>query len=166
MTALEQALVAPKKKVIVERISTKMREAALISKYNLQALKLMCVAPEMAQVINAKMVREYTGIDYTPHLAGYVSVEDVPMTPTQLGQLMDGMSPKATNDWLVARSLQVRDAKGNFILTELGKQYGVMEPFQSASSKHVGYRIKWYRKVASVEETSMTTDELGDMLGV
>ncbi len=141
-----------------DRQSSEMREASLIAKYNLQTLKLFGVAPEMATVITAKMVKEYTGVDYMPHLTGYISVEDKPLTPTQLGQLMDGMTPRAVNDWLVRRNLQVKDAKGNYLLTELGKQYGVMEPFQSATSKHAGYRVKWYRRVASVEAPKGLTD--------
>ena len=125
------------------RVSERYREAAAIAQASIKLCKLMGVEPNMARVITADLVHKEAGVDCTPMLGGNIAVAEVPVIPSKLGEPL-GLSGKKVNALLVEAGLQTRQADGSYVLTEAGKAVGVMEPFKSPHSEHVGHRPMWY----------------------
>lgn len=138
------------------RVSARYREAAAIAQAQLKLCKLMGVEQNMARVITADVVRKESGIDCTPMLAGQIAVEEVPVTPSKLGESMNPvLGGKKINVLLIEAGLQVREDDGSYQLTEAGKEFGVMEPFKSPHSQHVGHRPMWYARALAAIRSQM-----------
>lgn len=121
------------------------REAAAIAQASIKLCRLMGVEQNMARVITADLVQKESGIDCTPMLGGNIAVAEVPVIPSKLGEHL-GLSGKQVNGLLVEAGLQTKQPDGSYVLTEAGKAVGVMEPFKSPHSDHVGHRPMWYAR--------------------
>lgn len=129
------------------RVSDRYREAAAIAQASIKLCKLMGVETKMARVITADLVNKESGVDCTPMLGGNIAVEEVPVTPSKLGESMSpALGGKKINALLLEAGLQTRNEDGSYALTDAGKEFGVMEPFKSPHSQHVGHRPMWYAK--------------------
>lgn len=101
----------------------------------------------------AEMMEEKYGIDLT-HIKNLFPVEDPEIeyyTPTQIGKLIGHKngtikySAKKVNKLLIKYGLQEKDIKGNYSLTEQGKNYGVAIPY--FNNGRTGLQVKWSDKV-------------------
>jgi len=101
----------------------------------------------------AEMMEEKYGIDLT-HIKNLFPVEDPEIeyyTPTQIGKLIGQKngtikySAKKVNKLLIKYGLQEKDIKGNYSLTEQGKNYGVAIPY--FNNGRTGLQVKWSDKV-------------------
>lgn len=129
------------------RVSERYREAAAIAQASIKLCKLMGVETNMARVITADLVNKEAGVDCTPMLGGNLAVEEVPVTPSKLGEsIAPTLGGKKINALLLEAGLQSRNEDGSYTLTEAGKEFGVMEPFKSPHSQHVGHRPMWYAR--------------------
>lgn len=140
-----------------QRAADRYRDAAVIAHASIKLCKLLGVETNMARVITADLVSKESGVDCTPMLAGNIAVQDVPVTPSKIGEAMEPtISGKKVNAMLLELGLQTKDADGVYHLTEAGKAFGVTEPFKSKHSEHVGHCVKWYSRV-----TEQLTEHLG-----
>ncbi|WP_440111777.1 ORF6N domain-containing protein [Acidovorax sp. BL-A-41-H1] len=145
----EAALVRQAEAAKAPRVSERYREAAAIAQASIKLCKLMGVETNMARVITADLVNKESGVDCTPMLSGNIAVQEVPVTPSKLGaSLNPALGGKKVNALLVEAGLQVRNEDGSYVLTEAGKEFGVMEPFKSQHSQHVGHRPMWYLRAS------------------
>lgn len=75
-------------------------------------------------------------------------VQEHLFTPTELGGMLGGLSGKTVNRMLADAGLQYRLPDGKWVLTELGKQYGII---LDTGKKHLSgapvTQLKWYRNV-------------------
>lgn len=93
----------------------------------------------MARAIAADQVRKQTGIDPTPLLSGN-TVQEAPMTPTELGKLID-MSARKLNALLALQGFQEKHSESDdWVPTDKGRAYCTCNPFKSLHSQHTGYR--------------------------
>lgn len=149
------------------RASERYREADAITRYHLRICKLLGVESNMAKVITAKQVKLETGLDCAPMLAGVISVEETPMTPTELAKhIGEGVSAAKVNIALEEAGLQVSHIKPgkkgkqptkSYAITDAGKEFGSMEPYQSEFSEHAGFRPKWFKRVVELIRPLITT---------
>lgn len=144
---------APK---VAPRVSERYREAAVIAQASIRLCKLMGVEQNMARVITADVVQKESGVDCTKMLGSNIAVEEVPVTPSKLGESLS-ISGKRMNALLLEAGLQNRQNDGSYVLTEAGKAVAVMEPFKSPSSQHVGHRPMWYCRALDPVRTLLST---------
>lgn len=139
------------------RVSERYREAAVIAQASIKLCKLMGVETNMARVITADLVNKEAGVDCTPMLGSNIAVEEVPVTPSKLGEaLSPALGGKKVNALLLGAGLQTRNDDGSYALTEAGKEFGVMEPFKSPHSQHVGHRPMWYARALDPVRSQMS----------
>lgn len=75
-------------------------------------------------------------------------VQEHLFTPTELGGMLGGLSGKTVNHMLADAGLQFRVPDGKWVLTELGKQYGIiLDTGKKHSSGAPVTQLKWYRNV-------------------
>lgn len=75
-------------------------------------------------------------------------VQEHLFTPAELGGMLGGLSGKTVNRMLADAGLQFRVPDGKWVLTELGKQYGVILDTGKKHSSGVPItQLKWYRNV-------------------
>lgn len=128
------------------RATDRYRDAAVIASASIKLCKLMGVETNMARVITADLVQKEAGIDCTPMLGSNIAVAEVPVIPSKLGESLGGVSGRRVNALLLEAGLQTKLPDGSYLLTEAGKEFGVMEPFKSPNSQHVGHRPMWYER--------------------
>ena len=138
------------------RASERYREAAVITREQLKICKLLGVDEGMAKVVTAKEVRNVTGLDFTPLLTHVTVTENPPMTPKEIAEhLGGGVTSEMVNSALEQLGFQVKkhwetpkgQPRSKWILTESGKEFGAMAPYQAEKQQHAGYRAVWYAKV-------------------
>ena len=75
-------------------------------------------------------------------------VQEHLFTPTELGGMLGGLSGKTVNHMLADAGLQYRLPDGKWVLTELGKQYGViLDTGKRHSAGTPITQLKWYQNV-------------------
>ena len=127
----------------------KHRQAKVIANTWLSLAKLFGTDMPMARVIAADQVKQQTGVDFMPLLAGN-TVAEAPMTPTELGKPIN-LSPRKLNALLALQGFQEKHPETeDWIPTEKGKPYCTCNPFKSPHSHHTGYRTLWYRTILNV----------------
>ncbi|ROR02112.1 ORF6N domain-containing protein [Delftia acidovorans] len=131
------------------RASVRYREAAAITGAQLKICKLLGVDAGMAKVIAAKEVKAVTGLDYTNLLTTTAATDNPRMTPKELAALIGaGATSEQVNSALEQMSFQSKERwtngkgqpRSKWVLTELGKEYGALVPYQAVEHQHSGYR--------------------------
>ena len=75
-------------------------------------------------------------------------VQEHLFTPTELGGMLGGLSGKTVNRMLADAGLQYRLPDGKWVLTELGKQYGIiLDTGKRHSAGTPITQLKWYQNV-------------------
>lgn len=126
-------------------VITKARQADALMTTYLKVGKLLGTDLPTTRAIAVEHVRAATGMNFSPLLIGN-SVEEAPMTPTDLGKEL-GINGRKMNAALEQDGFQEKDEHGEWRPTEKGKPYCTVNPYKSPSSDHVGYRVLWYRRV-------------------
>ncbi|WP_212644890.1 ORF6N domain-containing protein [Delftia sp. PE138] len=138
------------------RASVRYREAAAITGAQLKICKLLGVDEGMAKVIAAKEVKAVTGLDYTNLLTTTAATDNPRMTPKELAALIGaGATSEQVNNALEQLSFQAKERwmngkgqpRSKWVLTELGKEYGALVPYQAVEHQHSGYRPAWHARV-------------------
>lgn len=138
------------------RASVRYREAAAITGAQLKICKLLGVDAGMAKVIAAKEVKAVTGLDYTNLLTTTAATDNPRMTPKELAALIGaGATSEQVNNALEQMRFQTKERwtngkgqpRSKWVLTELGKEYGALVPYQAEEHQHSGYRPAWYATV-------------------
>ena len=138
-----------------DKVSLQQRQAKAIASTWLSVAKMFGTDTAMARVIAADQVKQQTGIDFMPLLAGNTVVE-APMTPTELGKPID-LSPRKLNALLALQGFQEKHPDtGDWVPTEKGRPYCTCNPFKSPHSHHTGYRTLWYRSILNVLDCGPT----------
>lgn len=141
------------------RASVRYREAAAITGAQLKICKLLGVDAGMAKVIAAKEVKAVTGLDYTNLLTTTAATDNPRMTPKELATLIGaGATSEQVNNALEQLSFQAKERwtngkgqpRSKWVLTELGKEYGALVPYQAVEHQHSGYRPAWYASVVEL----------------
>lgn len=141
------------------RASVRYREAAAITGAQLKICKLLGVDEGMAKVIAAKEVKAVTGLDYTNLLTTTAATDSPRMTPKELAALIGaGATSEQVNNALEQMSFQSKERwtngkgqpRSKWVLTELGKEYGALVPYQAVEHQHSGYRPAWYASVVEL----------------
>lgn len=103
------------------------------------------VRKEMAMAVALQAIHEDTGLTTEPYRLALPSVEEpANLNQTQLGELL-GMKARAVGDLLRESGLMVKDESGSRVITELGRKYGEMKPFNR--NGHSGYEPRWNKAV-------------------
>ena len=87
-------------------------------------------------------------------------VQDIPLSPTEIGKLLakqrgesKAIAARSINQYLIDSGLQykhyrisskTKKQKFDYRLTELGKQYGVIEATTARNSSGTVYQVRWY----------------------
>lgn len=127
------------------------RKALVIGRTYLSLGKMFGTDVAMSRAIAADRIKAATGVDVAPLLA-HNSVEEAPVTPTELGKTV-GLSAVAMNQALQDAGLQVKgpvdpkSKKADWTPTEKGKPYCTVNPYKAPNSEHTGYRALWYPRV-------------------
>lgn len=139
-----------------ERVSIRYREAAAITRDQLKICKLLGVDDGMAKAIAAKEVKSVTGLDFTPLLTNATATENPRKTPKELAELIGGgATSEQVNSALERLCFQSKERWSNskgqprskWVLTDLGKKYGALAPYQAEEHHHSGCRPVWYASV-------------------
>ena len=104
----------------------------------------------------AHKVRDETGIDIIEHLPS-AGRKDKPLNPTQIGELMGGLSARLINSSLASLGLQEK-SNGQWVLTEKGAEYGEMVSYKSQHSQHAEFRILWNQKVVAILQDALADE--------
>lgn len=107
------------------------------------------VKPGIAMAATLTCIQENTGLA-TETLRRALPAAEQPicsLNPTGLGQLL-GMKAKDTNQHLAACGLQVRNQRGEWELTDAGRQWGEALPY--CRQGHSGNQILWNPAVVDV----------------
>ncbi|KFJ09152.1 DNA-binding domain protein [Delftia acidovorans] len=157
---LEQAAALPKPAPSKPaRASMRYREAAAITGAQLKICKLLGVDDGMAKVIAAKEVKAVTGLDYTNLLTTTAATDNPRTTPKELAVLIGaGATSEQVNNALEQLSFQTKERwtngkgqpRSKWVVTELGKEYGALVPYQAVEHQHSGYRPAWYASVVEL----------------
>lgn len=129
-------------------LALKYRQAKTIASCSMSIFKMLGADVPMARTLTVERVKEEIGMDFSKVLASN-SVEEAPMTPTDLGKEI-GISGRKMNAALEQDGFQERDDHDEWRPTEKGKPYCTVNPYKSPNSDHVGYRVLWYRRVLDV----------------
>ncbi|RKJ96659.1 ORF6N domain-containing protein [Alicycliphilus denitrificans] len=141
------------------RVSERYREAAAITRDQLKICKLLGVDDGMAKVITAKEVRNATGLDYTPLLANVTATNNPRQTVKELAERIgNGTTSEMVNSALEQLGFQKKEhwtgSKGHprskWVLTEKGKEYGALAPYQAEGHQHSGMRPVWFASVIAL----------------
>jgi prophage antirepressor-like protein len=107
------------------------------------------VRPGIAAACALGMIELDTGIDTEPYrrlLPGITETVEA-LNATALGRLV-GKTAKETNRLLADMGLQERNERGEWSLTEKGKEYGAAYPF--AKNGHSSHQILWLPNAAKL----------------
>jgi phage regulator Rha-like protein len=104
--------------------------------------KVAGVKPGIAMAQTLKAIEINTGLNTEPIRLALPSNKEslASLNPTKLGALL-GKTARQVNIMLWQAGLQRKNARGEWELTEKGKQYGEALPY--ANSGHSGYQILW-----------------------
>lgn len=107
------------------------------------SMVLLGVRPEMAMAATLRSIHLDTGLSVEAHRLALPAVED-PCTLNQgaLGALC-GLNAKQIGDYLRRAGLLAPDK----LLTDEGKKWGEMRPYQSEKNGHAGYQPLWKASV-------------------
>ena len=106
------------------------------------------VRKEMAMAVALQAIHQDTGLTTEPYRLALPSVDEpATLNQTQLGELL-GMKPRAVGDLLRESGLMVTDESKNRVVTDLGRKYGEMKPFNR--NGHSGYEPRWNKSVLEV----------------
>lgn len=140
--------------------STRYREAASITRDSLKICKLLGVDEGMAKTITAKEVRIATGLDFTPLLTNVTATDNPRLTVKELTERI-GSGAKSEQVNAALEQLGFQDKKhwlskgqprSKWELTEAGKKYGALAPYQAEQNDHSGYRPVWHADVLPLVE--------------
>lgn len=93
-------------------------------------------------------IHEDTGLTTEPYRLALPSVEEpANLNQTQLGELL-GIKSRAVGDLLRGAGLMVTDEANQRVVTEAGRKYGEMKPFNR--NGHSGYEPRWNKSVLEV----------------
>ena len=157
--AKEAAALPQPEKAKRPRVSERYREAAAITRDQLKICKLLGVDDGMAKVITAKEVRNATGLDFTPLLANVTATNDPRLTVKELAERIGGgATSEMVNSALEQLGFQKKEhwtgSKGHprskWVVTEAGKQYGALMPYQAEGNQHSGFRPVWLASVIAL----------------
>lgn len=157
--AKEAAALPQPEKAKRPRVSERYREAAAITRDQLKICKLLGVDDGMAKVITAKEVRNATGLDFTPLLANITATNDPRLTVKELAERIGGgATSEMVNSALEQLGFQKKEhwtgSKGQprskWVVTESGKQYGALMPYQAEGNQHSGFRPVWLASVIAL----------------
>lgn len=138
------------------RASLAYREAAAITRDHLKVCKLLGVDEGMAKVITAKQVRIATGLDFTPLLTTVTATQTPHKTIKELAALIGGgATSEFVNRALEQLGFQVKEhwtnrkgqPRSKWSLTDAGKKYGALAPYQAEQNEHSGFRAVWLESV-------------------
>lgn len=159
MTALEEQLKANEATALEQptkpaRVSERYREAAAITRDQLKICKLLGVDEGMAKVIAAKEVRNATGLDFTPLLTNVTATNNPRVPVSELVKQIEGATSELINTALEELGFQIKERwtsrgkpRSKWVLTEAGKQYGALAPYQAEENAHSGLRPVWFASV-------------------
>lgn len=106
------------------------------------------VRKEMAMAVALQAIHEDTGLTTEPYRLALPSVEEpANLNQTQLGELL-GIKSRAVGDLLRGAGLMVTDEANQRVVTEAGRKYGEMKPFNR--NGHSGYEPRWNKSVLEV----------------
>ena len=127
------------------------RAAAAWLESTLKAAKLLGTDEPMAKAVAVDIVRERVGVDFSPLLIGN-TVEEAPMTSTELGREwgLTGKIGEKMNAALRDQGYAEKNENDDWVPTEKGKPYAIVNPYKSPHSGHSGYRTLWYRRILDV----------------
>lgn len=133
-------------------LELKAKESTALLQCFMSSAEILGMDKPMARAVAVEEVRALGGLDLTKFLANN-TVDEAPITATELGQkIQESMgekhSAKKVNKILAACGMQ-NWVDGAWVLTEKGREYATVMPYQGRSSKHSGYQTKWYPKVLS-----------------
>lgn len=157
--AKEAAALPQPEKAKRPRVSERYREAAAITRDQLKICKLLGVDDGMAKVITAKEVRIATGLDFTPLLANVTATNNPRLTVKELAERIgNGTTSEMVNSALEQLGFQKKEhwtgSKGHprskWVLTEKGKEYGALAPYQAEGHQHSGMRPVWFASVIAL----------------
>lgn len=136
------------------RASERYREAAAITRDQLKICKLLGVDEGMAKVITAKEVRNATGLDFTPLLTNVTATNNPRVPVSELVKQIEGSTSELINTALEELGFQTKERwtshgkpRSKWVLTEAGKQYGALAPYQAEENAHSGLRPVWFASV-------------------
>ncbi len=112
--------------------------------------KVPGVKPGIAMAATLSCIQQNTGIETASMRRVLPAANEGPqcaLNATNLGKLA-GLSPVATNKRLQQLGLQVKNARGEWELTEAGSAWAEALPY-SADTGHSGYQVLWNPAVAS-----------------
>ena len=128
----------------VDPVLQKTRQADALLSFYLKAGKKLGTDDAMSRAIAVEQVRSTVGLDLKPLLA-HNTVEEAPVTPTELGKA-HGLSGVKMNAKLEEAGLQKKVGK-SWEPTDKAKEHCTINPFKSEHSDHSGYQLKWYPRV-------------------
>ena len=135
------------------------REAASIARDCLKMFKLLGLDDGMAKVVTAKHVRQATGLDFTPLLTAATATQNPHVPVKEISEAMGSAVKSAmVNTALEMAGFQVKerwtnrdgDPRSRWALTEAGKEFGALAPYQAEGGEHSGYRPVWLLSVIDV----------------
>ncbi len=128
-----------------DSLSENHKNAVVVLECVTKAGELLGTSKEMARVVGVKTAKELTGVDFQPLLTDN-TVEEKPMTPTELAKIHGVSSGRKMNTVLEQAGLQIRKGKV-WEATEEGREHSTLDPYQSEHSNHTGYRLLWFASV-------------------
>jgi len=133
-------------------VTVPFKRAETVTRSTLALCKMFGTALGMARAIAVEEVRRATGLDLSRLIAGN-QVEEVPLTPTRLGEEA-GLSGADMNRVLLHNGLQVKTGPSKYEPTAKGRPFCTLNPFKSPYSEHTDYRPLWFRRVLDVLDLS------------
>ena len=129
--------------------STKQERVSALLLIGATAARVPGVRPEIAMAATLPCIQENTGL-VTETLRRALPPMEEPIcspNPTELEQLL-GMKAKITNEHLAACGLQVRNQRGEWVLTNASRRWEEALPY--CRQVHSGYQIIWNPAVVAV----------------
>ncbi|GEL75688.1 BRO-N domain-containing protein [Myxococcus virescens] len=120
--------------------------------------------PELAAACALDAIHQDTGLTMEPHRRGLPSAAEPParLNATQLGQKL-GLSARKMNLRLAACSLQRRNEREEWELTDAGREYAEAVPF--SRNGHSAYQLLWRPEVLGVLEDAARSSAISVGLG-
>ena len=107
----------------------------------------------ISSAVSLSMVEKADGVELSEVKAVLPAAEHEigRFTPTQIAKKFGLKSAQIVNKLFIEFGLQTKDENG-YTLTDAGKNYGEIIPFNNNTNEHSGYQIKWSAAVFSFFE--------------
>ena len=142
-----------------DEVTVPFKRAETVARSTLRLCKMLGTEMGMAKAIAVEEVRRVTGLDISRLIVGN-QVEEVPLTPTRLGEEA-GLSGADMNRVLLHNGLQVKTGPSKYEPTAKGRPFCTLNPFKSPYSEHTDYRPLWFRRVLDVLDLSRFDADAG-----